>query len=77
MQIMQRKIIYFKTLFSLLLALMVTVVFMSCENSSSKKSDPLIETEIKIEPNMKYGYDLNLYDEKKLKLNAGIPLEQF
>lgn len=71
MQIMQRKTIYFKILFSHLLALMVTVVFMSCVNSASKKSDLLVEMEVKIEPNIKYGYDLNLYDERKLKIKRG------
>ena len=50
---------------------MVTVVFMSCVNSASKKSDPLVEMEVKIEPNIKYGYDLNLYDERKLKIKRG------
>ncbi len=27
--------------------------------------------EVKIEPNIKYGYDLNLYDERKLKIKRG------
>ena len=71
MQIMQHKVIYFKDLYSLLWVLMAVMVFISCENNATKKDDPLIKTEVIIKPNMKYGYDLNRYDVKKLKIKRG------
>ncbi len=71
MQIMQHKVIYFKDLYSLLWVLMAVMVFISCENNATKKDDPLIKTEVIIKPNMEYGYDLNRYDVKKLKIKRG------
>lgn len=68
---MQHKVIYFKDLYSLLWVLMAVMVFISCENNATKKDDPLIKTEVIIKPNMEYGYDLNRYDVKKLKIKRG------